>query len=477
MKKSIFILAASFTTLYSNAQNVAISNTNAAPNASAMLDIVSTSSGLLIPRVALTALNASGPVTSPATSLLVYNTATAGTTPNAVTPGFYYWDGSKWVAFMGSGGRDWSLVGNAGTTVGTNFLGTTDAVALAFNTNATERMRILSTGAVAVNSTSTFGTSTLFSAATGNNNAVDGSAAGSGAAVYGQNTGTGQAVFGLTNNASGTALYGSNLNAAGTAVFGIGQNAAGYSSAAGSGAAFSGASIGIVANASSATGTAIRVGGQGILTYPALAAGSGGAFGGTSFGVYGIGNTVGNGNTGGYFTNGSGSYAYVGFTLGGTAYKINGVGTVSTIVKNTKNKLVNLYCPESPEVLFQDFGTGALVNGVAHINMDETFAKNITVNEKHPLRVIIQLEGDCKGVFVTNKTQTGFDVKELQGGNSSISFTWFVSANRADAYNEDGSLFSNFENVRFGEAPGKAKTIDEKAVRVKTAEVKSAESK
>lgn len=477
MKKSVFVLFASLAALSGQAQNVGINSSGAAPNASAMLDIVSSSSGLLIPRVALTALNAAGPVTSPATSLLVYNTATAGTTPNAVTPGFYYWDGAKWVAFGGSGGKDWSLVGNAGTTVGTNFLGTTDAVALAFNTNAAERMRILATGAVAVNSTSTFGTSTFYSLATGNNDAVDGNAAGTGAAVYGQNTGTGLGVYGLSNNASGIAVYGLNLSTTGTAVFGIGQNAAGYSSTTGSGGAFSGTSIGMVANASSATGTAIRVGGQGILTYPALASGSGGAFGGTSFGVYGIGNTVGNGNTGGYFTNGSGSYAYVGFTFGGTAYKINGAGTVSTIVKDTKNQSVNLYCPESPEVLFQDFGTGVLVNGVAHINMDETFAKNITVNEKHPLRVIIQLEGDCRGVFVTNKTQTGFDVKELQGGTSNIPFTWFVSANRADAYNEDGTLFSKFENVRFGEAPGKAATIDEKAVRVKTSEIKSTENK
>ncbi len=28
-------------------------------------------------------------------SLLVYNTATAGTSPNNVTPGFYYWNGAK----------------------------------------------------------------------------------------------------------------------------------------------------------------------------------------------------------------------------------------------------------------------------------------------------------------------------------------------------------------------------------------------
>jgi hypothetical protein len=41
-----------------------------------------------------------GPITSPAISLLVYNTKANGTVPNNVTPGYYYWDGAKWVKFM-----------------------------------------------------------------------------------------------------------------------------------------------------------------------------------------------------------------------------------------------------------------------------------------------------------------------------------------------------------------------------------------
>jgi hypothetical protein len=65
----------------------------------------------------------------------VYNTATAGSGSTAVTPGYYYWNGTKWVAFGGTNGKDWSLTGNAGTAIGTNFLGTTDNVALQFRTN------------------------------------------------------------------------------------------------------------------------------------------------------------------------------------------------------------------------------------------------------------------------------------------------------------------------------------------------------
>ena len=125
------------------AQNVGISNSGIAPVASAMLDIVATDKGLLVPRFALSDITVAAPVVAPAVSLIVYNTATAGVSPNNVLPGFYYWDGTKWVAFSGSGGREWALLGNAGTVAGTNFLGTTDAQHLDFRTNNTTRMRIM----------------------------------------------------------------------------------------------------------------------------------------------------------------------------------------------------------------------------------------------------------------------------------------------------------------------------------------------
>ncbi len=44
----------------------------------------------------------------------------------------------------------WSKTGNSGTTAGTNFLGTTDAIDFVTKTNNTERMRITSTGSVGI---------------------------------------------------------------------------------------------------------------------------------------------------------------------------------------------------------------------------------------------------------------------------------------------------------------------------------------
>lgn len=90
------------------------------PNASAKLDVYATDKGFLPPRVSLTASNAAGPITSPATGLLVYNTATAGTSPNNVIPGYYYWNGSAWIAIIGASTSS-SIVGNGTTSTLSNF--------------------------------------------------------------------------------------------------------------------------------------------------------------------------------------------------------------------------------------------------------------------------------------------------------------------------------------------------------------------
>jgi hypothetical protein len=137
------------------AQNVGINTDGTTPDATAMLDIKSTNKGLLIPRVALTATNDAVTITTPTTSLLVYNTATAGTAPDDVVPGYYYWNGIKWTTF--GSGSGWSLAGNSGTDPGdetnpvVDFIGTTDDKDLVFQTDGSEVMRLYSGGGVEIN--------------------------------------------------------------------------------------------------------------------------------------------------------------------------------------------------------------------------------------------------------------------------------------------------------------------------------------
>ncbi len=69
---------------------------------SAILEVESTNKGVLMPRVALSSITDATTIASPANALTVFNTATAGTAPNDVVPGYYYWSTaeSKWVRLL-----------------------------------------------------------------------------------------------------------------------------------------------------------------------------------------------------------------------------------------------------------------------------------------------------------------------------------------------------------------------------------------
>jgi hypothetical protein len=107
MKKIIFILSI---LLIANCVSAQTGIGTTTPNAAAKLDVNSTEKGFLPPRVALTATNVFAPVTgltgttplASAAGLLIYNTATAGTAPNNVVPGYYFWNGTMWVNFIAS---------------------------------------------------------------------------------------------------------------------------------------------------------------------------------------------------------------------------------------------------------------------------------------------------------------------------------------------------------------------------------------
>ncbi|MBC5834549.1 hypothetical protein G6N05_08755 [Flavobacterium sp. F372] len=191
--------------------------------------------GFVVPRIALTALNAQAPVVNPQTGAIptgtvVYNTATANTgvaaPPNAIGPGLYFWNGTRWVAFAGSpGGLDWSLLGNGSTNIATDFIGTTDAVDFATRTNNIERMRVLSNGHILMNTTTndvTTGADNVFEvlATTAGDEAISGYANGTGIGVFGQSTLTGTGVTGR-NSGTGNGVLGTITNIAATQGSGV----------------------------------------------------------------------------------------------------------------------------------------------------------------------------------------------------------------------------------------------------------------
>jgi len=441
--------------------------------------------------------------------------------------------------------HSWLTTGNSGTIAGTNYIGTNDAIDFVTKTGGTaatnERMRVLSTGEVVVNSATNPGGIGILGGllsvyGAGSGTAISGvnttaftSFTGAGTAVYGEatgntinsnggvfwatgNTNTGAGVGGL-NSGDGNAGYFQNLKVTGTSptivslndglgsagyfqitatasanpaveIFNGGlsqglyvastnalQASSGvYSTYAGTNSALTGnatgtgngafglaadaAAFGMIAvnddggaaGAGSGTGL-LGVGNNHIGTY--LIAGSGGAFTGETTGLVVYSETLGIGEA--IYTEQFGNITRINYWDGGTQYKIQGdLGMVvmSGAVPDLNGNPVVMHAPETPEMHFMDYGVGKLVNGKAYIQIDPILSKNIEVSEKHPLKVFVQLEGDCKGVYVTNKSANGFEVIELQGGTTNVEFSYQIVANAADMQLRNGKI-SKHADLRF----------------------------
>jgi hypothetical protein len=104
-------------------------------------------------------------------------------------------------------------------------------------------------------------------------------------------------------------------------------------------------------------------------------------------------------------------------------------GTKSAAVPFPDGSQRVLYCMESPELWFEDFGTARLKRGRAVVNLDANFGKVI---KRGDYRVFPVPEGDCRGLYVRRKSGASFEVRELAGGTSSVAFSYRIVGRRKD---------------------------------------------
>ena len=103
-----------------------------------------------------------------------------------------------------------------------------------------------------------------------------------------------------------------------------------------------------------------------------------------------------------------------------------GTGSKSCVVKTSQGPTL-MYCQESPENWFEDFGEGQLANGKAHIELDPLFLETVTIDQQNPLKVFVQLENEESSGLKVRRGLTGFDV---ENGTSDSSFWYRVVAKR-----------------------------------------------
>jgi hypothetical protein len=242
-------------------------------------------------------------------------------------------------------------------------------------------------------------------------------------------TGWNYGVFGETSSSAGDGVHGEASATAGDAFGGY------FASASTSGRGVSG-------YAWAATGTTFGVYGESLSSNGRGVYGRASANTGDTYGVYGRNSaTVGAGVMGvtdthagldtswchGVWGQAGGDVCDVGCGVYYTA-GLAGTGYKSCVVKTSQGPTL-LYCQESPECWFEDFGEEQLMKGRAHVELDPLFLETVTIDESNPMRVFVQLRDDCRGTYVKPGTR-GFDVVELQGGTSSARFAYRVAAKR-----------------------------------------------
>jgi hypothetical protein len=268
---------------------------------------------------------------------------------------------------------------------------------------------------------------------------VEGAAAGAGGtlpninASYGHGKGTGCGVMGVVGGPTGTQATRVTLNA-GTA--GI------YAGTADNG-------IGVYGELPTTVSTnGIAVYGLNNSTHVGPVPGAGG------FGVFGH-STRGNGLVGATGT--SGGAAVVGATNGvagayaGVFYGPMVVSGPFTVVGGPKSAAVphpdgthrRLYCLESPESWFEDFGKGQLERGSAEVKIDPDFAVAAITDDYH---VFVTPYDQHSELCVTERTPAGFRVLS-KDPSGCAAFSWRVVAKRRDIVGE------RFEKVTLPREP------------------------
>jgi hypothetical protein len=104
-------------------------------------------------------------------------------------------------------------------------------------------------------------------------------------------------------------------------------------------------------------------------------------------------------------------------------------GTKSAAVRFPDGTHRRLYCMESPERWFEDFGTSVLADGRAQVRLDPDFAATVDTDDYH---VFLTEYDDNNALNVTERSATGFVVRAKASDTASGTFSYRVVAKRGD---------------------------------------------
>jgi len=113
--------------------------------------------------------------------------------------------------------------------------------------------------------------------------------------------------------------------------------------------------------------------------------------------------------------------------VGGNA-TINGALTVNggCYGCSVTHQGVRSYATRASEPILEDLGEAQTDRGFVHVPLERRYAS--AISQRPNYLVFITPDGDTRGLFVTNRSLDGFDVREAQGGRGSVSFSYRIVA-------------------------------------------------
>jgi len=102
-------------------------------------------------------------------------------------------------------------------------------------------------------------------------------------------------------------------------------------------------------------------------------------------------------------------------------------GAKNAVIKMQDGTTASVYCQESPDPWFEDFGRAQLVAGVANVPLEREFATLVAGGD---YMVFCFPEGPSGGLYVSRRGATSFEVRDP--ANGSISFTYRIVTRRKD---------------------------------------------
>jgi hypothetical protein len=144
---------------------------------------------------------------------------------------------------------------------------------------------------------------------------------------------------------------------------------------------------------------------------------------------------IGNVNTtGGFTANGNvdigGQYFHNGTCVAGCA-----------VVKGGAGRSVTRYVPTASVPSIEDYGEAQLVSGESHVALSADFAN--VIDRRASYLVFVTPEGDTNGLYIAQKTISGFTVRENRGGRSTVPFEYRIVAR---PYGESGARLPMVES-------------------------------